>query len=160
MPAEHTHGKWATCSHISISGHGLNFFFHMLPSEIKKQMHWIKKGQIKLRLLFIWYRFTLVDQFVVPNSTIATLSSTLKNFPASNAVDGNFGNFNVSTCSHTDDKTSMGEAWIFIDLKNTYSIKSVKFWYSEYISEIYFFKRNKWSEKPVFQYMSIFRMVI
>ena len=82
-------------------------------------------------LMFIWHLFPLVEQLVVPNTTTATLSSTLEGYPASNAVDGNVNSSDISTCSHTHDNTSKTEAWIYIDLKNTYSIESVKFWYSE-----------------------------
>ncbi|XP_078330011.1 receptor-type tyrosine-protein phosphatase alpha-like [Crassostrea virginica] len=67
------------------------------------------------------------DQFVVPKTTIAYLSSTLQGYPASNAVDGNFSS-DISSCSHTDVQ-GQTDAWLFIDLQNIYSVQSVKFWY-------------------------------
>ena len=76
---------------------------------------------------------TLVDQLVEPKTTKVTLSSTLKDLPASNAVDGNFSK-DISSCSHTDVNKNQKEAWLFIDLQIMFSIKSVKFWYSEYLS--------------------------
>nr|XP_022308404.1 multiple epidermal growth factor-like domains protein 10 [Crassostrea virginica] len=68
------------------------------------------------------------DQLVVPNWTIATLSTTYQDFDASRAVDGNFIQ-NVFSCSHTDIASTIKEAWLQIDLKRIYSIKYVKFVY-------------------------------
>nr|XP_022311825.1 receptor-type tyrosine-protein phosphatase epsilon-like isoform X1 [Crassostrea virginica] len=67
-------------------------------------------------------------QLVEPGYTTANSSSTYTNYIASRAVDGNVSQ-NVSRCSHTDDKRGIKEAWLRVDLKKTFSIKSVKFWY-------------------------------
>ena len=65
---------------------------------------------------------------VEPGKTEVNISSTYSGYPASRAVDGDFSQ-DVPRCSHTDDKRSIKEAWLRVDLMNTYSIKSVKFWY-------------------------------
>lgn len=67
-------------------------------------------------------------QFVDKN-TDAVSSSTYYGHNASRAVDGNFDQ-KIENCSHTDDICGNDEhAWLRIDLKQEYSIKSVKIWY-------------------------------
>ena len=88
----------------------------------------------------IWYGVSflcvfspfVVDQLVVPNVTIATLSALHKNYIASRAVDGVFLQ-NITFCSHTDDAAGITEAWVRIDLLGIYSIKYVKFYYRKYL---------------------------
>ena len=65
---------------------------------------------------------------VEPEKTTVNLSSTYLNYSASRAVDGDVTQ-TISRCSHTDANSNIKEAWLRVDLKNTYSIKSVKFWY-------------------------------
>lgn len=72
--------------------------------------------------------FILIDQLVQKGLTIATSSSTYKHFDASRAVDKHISQ-DISHCSHTDDLCHIKEAWLRIDLREVYSIDSVKFWY-------------------------------
>ena len=65
---------------------------------------------------------------VEPGKTTVNISSIFENYSASRAVDGDV-NQTISRCSHTDATCTIKEAWLRVDLKNTYSIKSVKFWY-------------------------------
>lgn len=66
---------------------------------------------------------------LVNNNTVTVSSSTYYDYDASRAVDGNFDQ-NITNCSHTDDICYYGDhAWLRIDLKKEYSIKSVKIWY-------------------------------
>ena len=67
-------------------------------------------------------------QLVEPGYTNATSSSTHPGYPASRTVDGDF-NQTISRCSHTDAKPDIKEAWLRVDLKKIFSIRSVKFWY-------------------------------
>lgn len=71
---------------------------------------------------------TAYNQLVQKGLTIATSSSTYKNFDASRAVDKHISQ-DISHCSHTDDLCHIKEAWLRIDLRKVYSIESVKFWY-------------------------------
>ena len=73
--------------------------------------------------LFLYISVQLVEH----GYTTATSSSTYTNYIASRAVDGDVSQ-DVSRCSHTDDKRGIKEAWLRVDLKKKYSIKSVKFW--------------------------------
>ena len=72
--------------------------------------------------------FCLSVQLVEPGNKTATSSSTYTNYIASRTVDGDVSQ-DVSRCSHTDDRYGIKEAWLLVDLKKKYSIKSVKFWY-------------------------------
>nr|XP_022312504.1 platelet endothelial aggregation receptor 1-like [Crassostrea virginica] len=78
-------------------------------------------------LLFVCQGQTY-SQLVEPGYTNATSSSTYPGYPASRTVDGDVSQ-DVSRCSHTDDKPGIKEAWLRVDLKKIFSIRSVKFWY-------------------------------
>lgn len=73
----------------------------------------------------------LTDQFVRKGTTVATNSSQLGTYKASRAVDENF-NQHIINCSHTSANCNIKEAWLRINLRKVYSIKSVKFWDSMY----------------------------
>ena len=73
--------------------------------------------------LFLYFSVQLVE----PGYSTATSSSTYTNYIASRAVDGDVSQA-VSRCSHTDSRFDITEAWLHVDLKKKYSIKSVKFW--------------------------------
>nr|XP_022311497.1 uncharacterized protein LOC111116787 isoform X2 [Crassostrea virginica] len=77
-------------------------------------------------LLFLGQGRTYL-QLVKPGNTTATSSSTYQTYSALRTVDGDV-NQSISHCSHTHDK-SQTKAWLRVDLKETFSIKSVKFWY-------------------------------
>lgn len=77
--------------------------------------------------LFIPNAFSY-KQFVKKDITIATSSTTLVGYVASRAVDEDM-NQHISHCSHTSDQCNITEAWLRIDLRRVYNIKSVKFWY-------------------------------
>nr|XP_022306195.1 receptor-type tyrosine-protein phosphatase epsilon-like [Crassostrea virginica] len=69
-------------------------------------------------------------QLVKPNHTIATSSSTYLGYLASRTVDGDVRQQEfLKRCSHTDVRKDITLAWLRVDLKEAYSIKSVKFWY-------------------------------
>lgn len=70
----------------------------------------------------------LTDQFVRKGNTLATSSSQFETFKASRAVDEDFRQ-NIIYCSHTSAECNIKEAWLRINLRKVYSIKSVKFWY-------------------------------
>lgn len=72
--------------------------------------------------------FILIEQLVQKGLTLATSSSTYGTFDASRAVDNNTSQ-DINHCSHTDDRCNIKEAWLRIDLREVYSIASVKFWY-------------------------------
>ena len=74
--------------------------------------------------------FCLSVQLVKPNHTIATSSSTYLGYLASRTVDGDVRQQEfLKRCSHTDVRKDITLAWLRVDLKEAYSIKSVKFWY-------------------------------
>ncbi|XP_078327529.1 uncharacterized protein LOC111116790 [Crassostrea virginica] len=82
-------------------------------------------------IFFVLLFYTRVEAYlplVEPEKTTVNLSSTYLNYSASRAVDGDVTQ-TISRCSHTDANSNIKEAWLRVDLKNTYSIKSVKFWY-------------------------------
>lgn len=68
------------------------------------------------------------NELVKRGVTIATSSSTLRGYVTSRAVDENY-NQHIVNCSHTSNKCYIEEAWLLIDLRRVYGIKSVKFWY-------------------------------
>nr|XP_022311323.1 platelet endothelial aggregation receptor 1-like [Crassostrea virginica] len=70
------------------------------------------------------------DQLVQENITEAVSSTTHSHHKASFAVDGDFSQ-KVEICSHTAIEHGIREAWLRIDLRDIYSIKSVKFWYRD-----------------------------
>nr|XP_034319766.1 uncharacterized protein LOC105348378 isoform X2 [Crassostrea gigas] len=73
------------------------------------------------------FAFVTQAQFV-NNETIASSSSTYHNHFAPKTVDGSFDQ-NLSNCLHTDVNRQYRDAWLRIDLRKVYSVKSVKFWY-------------------------------
>lgn len=77
--------------------------------------------------LFI-VKTTTYNQFVSKGNTLATSSSQFGTFKAQYAVDENFTQ-NIIYCSHTSNERNIKEAWLRINLRKVYSIKSVKFWY-------------------------------
>nr|XP_022311487.1 receptor-type tyrosine-protein phosphatase mu-like isoform X2 [Crassostrea virginica] len=70
------------------------------------------------------------DQLVKFGTTEVALNEALPGYNASKAIDGNITQ-HISYCSHTNELSTITEAWLRIDLKETYSLKSVKFWYRE-----------------------------
>lgn len=85
------------------------------------------KGNDKFQR-FIFCFFVWTDELVKRGVTIATSSSTLRGYVTSRAVDENY-NQHIVNCSHTSNKCYIEEAWLLIDLRRVYGIKSVKFWY-------------------------------
>lgn len=63
--------------------------------------------------------------------TEATSSTTLFDYVASRTVDGDLSQ-QISRCLHTDESSTITEAWLRVDLKRIFSLKSVKFWYRKY----------------------------
>ena len=82
-------------------------------------------------MFFRYLDYFFVEQFVIPGETEAKISTTLNNYVASNAVDGNVAQ-EILYCSHTNEKSTITEAWLRIKLRNVFSLKFVKFWYSKY----------------------------
>lgn len=82
-------------------------------------------------MFFRYLDYFFVEQFVIPGETEAKISTTLNDYFASNAVDGNAAQ-EIKYCSHTNEDSTITEAWLRIKLKNVSSLKSVKFWYSKY----------------------------
>lgn len=80
---------------------------------------------------FALFVFFSVDQLVKNGITSATVSEVLQGYSASRAIDGDKSQ-DISRCSHTSDRAGITEAWLLIDLKGTYSLKSIKFWYRKY----------------------------
>ncbi|XP_078327558.1 uncharacterized protein LOC111116617 isoform X1 [Crassostrea virginica] len=70
------------------------------------------------------------DQLVQENITEAVSSTTHARHRASFAVDGDFSQ-KIKICSHTAIGQGIREVWLRIDLRDIYSIKSVKFWYRD-----------------------------
>lgn len=68
-----------------------------------------------------------LDQ-LVNSKTIAESSSTYNDYVASRAVDG-ISDQNVSRCFHSNVRKDITEAWLRIDLRRLYSVKSVKLWF-------------------------------
>lgn len=83
---------------------------------------------IMFNFVCVFLYLFLTDQFVSKGNTLATSSSQFGTFKAQYAVDENFTQ-NIIYCSHTSDKRNIKEAWLRINLRKVYSIKSVKFWY-------------------------------
>nr|XP_022312496.1 uncharacterized protein LOC111117633 [Crassostrea virginica] len=79
-------------------------------------------------VLLFYTRGEAYLQLVEPRNTTVSTSSTYSDYSASRAVDGNFDQHS-SNCSHTNSISGITEAWLRVDLKETYSIKSVKFYY-------------------------------
>lgn len=79
-------------------------------------------------LYFHDFRNISISAQLVGNTTIATSSTTYRGYVASRTIDGNIDQKDTS-CSHTDDQSSITEAWLRIDLGRVYSVKSVKLWY-------------------------------
>nr|XP_022312499.1 multiple epidermal growth factor-like domains protein 10 isoform X2 [Crassostrea virginica] len=79
-------------------------------------------------VLLFYTRGEAYLQLVEPRNTTVSISSTYSDYSASRAVDGNFDQHS-SNCSHTNSISGITEAWLRVDLKEAYSIKSVKFYY-------------------------------
>ncbi|XP_061194789.1 receptor-type tyrosine-protein phosphatase epsilon-like [Saccostrea echinata] len=73
--------------------------------------------------------YPVEGQLVDSRTTTARQSSTLNNYDADRTIDGYPSrlSMNSRSCSHTGEGQS--EAWLRIDLRKVYNIKSVKFWY-------------------------------
>ena len=67
-------------------------------------------------------------QLVEPGYTEAISSSTLIDYQASRAVDGDVRQI-FPFCSHTDTRLEITEAWLRIDLKKIFNMATVKLWY-------------------------------
>ena len=78
----------------------------------------------------VFYIIFGIDQLVQENITEAVSSTTHARHRASFAVDGDFSQ-KIEICSHTAIRQDIREAWLRIDLRDIYSIKSVKFWYRD-----------------------------
>ena len=70
----------------------------------------------------------ILDKLVIAGKTEAISSSVHGSYFPNKSVDGSVQQ-NNKYCSHTRDNTSITVAWLRTDLKNIYSIKTVKFWY-------------------------------
>ncbi|XP_065938287.1 protein draper-like [Magallana gigas] len=79
-------------------------------------------------LLSLFVLKTVTYTQLVNSNTIAVSSSTYPSYVASRTVDGNTDQ-NHTSCSHTDARSYITEAWLRIDLGTVYSVKSVKLWY-------------------------------
>lgn len=69
---------------------------------------------------------TFFQAQIVNTNTIFVSSSTYPSYVASRAVDNDFDQKH-SSCSHTDVRSDITEAWLHIDIGRVYSVKSVKF---------------------------------
>nr|XP_022311339.1 receptor-type tyrosine-protein phosphatase alpha-like isoform X2 [Crassostrea virginica] len=91
-------------------------------------------SMIAARTVFIQSLFVVsvpaYDQLVKNGTTEVAVSEVLPGYSASRAIDGDIRQ-HISRCSHTNQLSNITEAWLRIDLKRTYSLKSIQFWYRE-----------------------------
>lgn len=114
----------------------LEYHFFKFMNKTRFWTHFLLFYRRSLYLLtYIMFNFVcvslylfLTDQFVSKRNTLATSSSQFGTFKAQYAVDENFTQ-NIIYCSHTSNERNIKEAWLRINLRKVYSIKSVKFWY-------------------------------
>ena len=108
-----------------------------------------------------WTVFLYLVQLVEPGYTTATSSSPYQDYSAARTVDGDVSQ-QMSRCLHTSAYPGLTEAWLRVDLRKTFSINSVKFWYrsdSKLYSGVFFFRfwqenieKSKW--KHILQFYS------
>lgn len=82
-----------------------------------------------MNIKYLFLNLTSFSVQIVNKNTVVVSSSTYYDYDASRAVDGNLDQ-NTESCSHTDDICRKDKpVWLRFDLKQEYSIKSVKIWY-------------------------------
>ncbi|XP_056008312.1 receptor-type tyrosine-protein phosphatase epsilon-like [Ostrea edulis] len=89
-------------------------------------LHWILRG---LCLAVLYTENDGYRQLIIPGTTVASQSSTFGSYNASLTIDGKPTLLSMSSgsCSHTGG--GRRSAWLQINLRRVYNIKTIKFWY-------------------------------